>query len=146
DRTKGGIAETHEGLIETTPPREAYGKATQIEAERDSHAARNLVEQGDNDTRLGDTGAEAEGRAPGSAQPSGHADATGAVGRETEAAVRSGTIGEGGNQTAPESDRVRKVSERVNKAPTPLLNFLSAQGGIRATDELISDLRQALGA
>src|SRR6185437_16459704 len=103
-----GIAEAHEALAESASPQEAFGTATQVEAERDSHAAQNLVENQDNDTRLADTGAAAERSAPGSAQPSGDANAPGPIAGEAQASVGPGTERPSGSEASPEGDRVHQ--------------------------------------
>ena len=144
--TKGGLAETHEELAATTPPERSHQVASTIEAERDSHAAQNLVEGKENDTRLTDTGAEAERRAPRGAQSAGHADASGAIAGETEVVGGSGAKRAGGGEAAGESAGARKESERLNKPQTPLLQFIASRGGISASDALIADLKQSLGA
>ena len=141
----GGLAEKHESLVETTPPGRAHEVANTIETERDSHADKTLVKAADHDTRLGDTGAEIEGRAPGGAQSSGDADASGPIGRGSGESGRSGALGEGGSETADQGARARPQSERINSAQTPLLRFLASKGGIKSSDALINDLKQSLG-
>lgn len=140
-----GLAEKHEGLAESTPPQRAREVANTIQTERDSNVDRNLLENQDNDTRLGNTGTGTEGRAARGAQPPGHADAAGAVGGEAETPVGPGAERGRGSEAAPEGAKPRKERERVNRQPTPLLNFIASQGGIKSSDALISDLRQSLG-
>ena len=144
--TGKAIAERHEGLVETTPAAQSADVADTLRRERDSHAGANLVGE-EHATRLENARAGAGEHAPGGPQPSGDADASGAVGGEAGAAGGPRALGAGGSEAAAEGIGARegRQSERLNKAPTPLLNFLASQGGIKASDALISDLRQALG-
>ena len=59
-------------------------RAGVLPSSRPDFPSQNRAERQDDESRLADTGAEAEGRAPRGAQPSGHADEAGTVGRETE--------------------------------------------------------------
>ena len=138
-----GIAEKHEALVAQTEPARAVNVAGEIRSERDSHAAANQLEE--NDERLGNARTRTGEHAAGGEEPSGAANATGSLAGETEAAGGSGTERAGGSETAPEGNRSPQKPERLNKAPTPLINFLASQGGIKASDAQISDLRQSLG-
>jgi hypothetical protein len=142
------LAEKHEGLAEQTAPERAFTTANEIRSERDSNASTNQLEE--NDVRLGNARTGAEEYPPGNPQSAGAADAARTISREAPTAGGAGALGEGGGEAPLEGNSAsesagRKGASGVNRAPTPLLNFLAGQGGIKASDALISDLRQSLG-
>jgi hypothetical protein len=94
-----GLGERHEARAEATEPPQAHGVAEDIQGERDSIGAQNLVE-GEH-ARLENVDPETRRREAGTQEPPGHAT-EGGRSREAGHPPQHGDVGPGGNQAAPE--------------------------------------------
>jgi hypothetical protein len=94
-----GLGERHEARAEATEPPQAHGVAEDIQGERDSIGAQNLVE-GEH-ARLENVDPETRRREAGTQEPPGHAT-EGWRSREAGHPPQHGDVGPGGNQAAPE--------------------------------------------
>ena len=142
--TAPSFADIHEADAEHIPPELAREGAQTIASERDKIAATHVPEE--QDARLEGVGNRAERLPAGGQQPGDLGNAAEPATPQEGTVAPTGAIGEGGTETAQESAKARAGAERLNKAPTPLLRFIAERGGISARDELISDLRQSIGA
>jgi hypothetical protein len=69
--------------------------------------------------RLTDTGAEAERRAPGGAEPPGEANAPGPIGEEAKAARGPGAVGAGGSEAEAQGAGVREEPDSMTAPSSP---------------------------
>ena len=95
-----GFDDEHERIAEATLPEHSRTVANTIQGERDSIAPPNLLE--DEHGRLTDVEPGTGSRAPGAAEPSGHANETGAVSGEARTSPPTGEIVPGGSEAAPQ--------------------------------------------
>ena len=129
---KPGMVDAHEALAETTPPEKAHDVANSVEAQVDSHAAQNLVE--DNSARLANTSEEAERLAPRGPEPPSDGDAAGSVGGEAGTAAESGTVNAGSGEAAVEGAGAREAKEPVSPTEpyrAPADDLIDKAGNIR---------------
>lgn len=127
--------ERHAEAAETIAEEHSREVAGEVQAERDSHAERNLVDQEDAASRLTDTEPRVGVRAPGAAQSAGHADEAGNAG-SPGASAEARSVVPGGGEAAAEGAGVLPAARGEIENPNtrfsdPSTDLIDKAGNIR---------------